>query len=134
MSRGLHRFAVLTVFCILLAGCGKPQKSENTFTRELSPPKIPPPGELLSQAENAKSSDEKLSLFQQLITAYPDSPQVDEAQFMVGFVLHEDLQRPADAREAFRVLKERFPDSEWNDDAERLMSEMPPDTSASPME
>jgi len=124
MRFGLCQHAVLALLCALLAGCSKPQTSQQSFTRELSPGKILSIGELMSQAENARSPDEKLALFQQIVAAYPDSPQVAVAQFMVGFVLYEEMHRPEDAKVAFQALKEKHPSSEWIDDADKLLAEM----------
>jgi hypothetical protein len=124
MRCGLCQHAVLAVLCALLAGCSKPQTSEQTFTRELAPGKTSSIGELLSQAENARLPDEKLALFQQIVAAYPDSPQAAVAQFMVGFILYEELKRPDDAKAAFEALKARHPSSEWIDDADKLLAEM----------
>ncbi|MCU0610976.1 MAG: tetratricopeptide repeat protein [Candidatus Eisenbacteria bacterium] len=124
MRHDLRHRAALAMLCALLAGCSKPQRAQESFTRELAPGKIATAAELLSQAETARSPDEKLTLFQQIVAAYPDSPQADVAQFMVGFVLAEELRRPGDAKAAFQVLKERYPSSEWIDDADRLMADL----------
>lgn len=123
MRDGLRWPVLLTAICALCAGCGKPHKAEQTFTRELSPGALPSVTDLLAQAEAARSPEDKLALFQQIASAYPDSPRADFAQFMVGFLLAEELKRPADAVPAFQQLKERYPSSEWIAPAETLMAE-----------
>ncbi|MBN1424347.1 hypothetical protein JXA88_07315 [Candidatus Fermentibacteria bacterium] len=124
MDRDLRRFVVLAVLCTLSAGCSKTQTPAQEFTRDLSPGKIPPPSQLLAKAETAPSADQKLALFEQFVASYPDSPRADFAQFMVGFLLSEELERPKDAAAAFNQLKTRHPASEWIDDADTLMAEM----------
>jgi len=110
-------------------GCKSDQSSQETFTRELSSAESPSPSVLMKQAQTAKTPDQKLALFQHLIAAYPDSPQADDAQFMLGFVLLENMGRKKDAQAAFEILFEKYPDSEWIDDAKSIMA--PEDSTAS---
>jgi len=107
----------------LIVGCGQKTGKEETFQMELSPGKIPDPSQLLTNAQKTHTPEEKLKLFHLIVSTYPDSPQADEAQFMIGFVYKEDLSMPEEAQKAFDMLKERYPESEWLDDAESLMNE-----------
>jgi hypothetical protein len=116
-------YSVLSLCLVLLfPGCGSKQSEEKTFVREVAPGEGPGPGNLLLNAQTARGAEKKLALFEQIVSAYPDSPQADDAQFMIGFILHEDLDRKEDAKAVFDALREKYPDSDWIDDAEKLMS------------
>ena len=114
------------VLLALIMGCGQKAKNEETFEMELSPGKIPGPSQLLTEAQKTHTPEEKLKLFHLIVSTYPDSPQADEAQFMIGFVYNEDLSMPEEASKAFKILENRYPESEWIDDAESLMSDKEP--------
>ncbi len=124
-------YLVFCGFCLALVvlplGCGNKKPQDETFRMELSPGEGSGPAELLSRAQTARTPEEKLTLFRQLAQTYPDSPQADDAQFMTGFLLKENLGKPEKAAEAFDVLKTKYPDSEWIDDAESMMGDDPGD-------
>jgi outer membrane protein assembly factor BamD (BamD/ComL family) len=107
---------------LLLPGCGSDRPKEETFVRDVAAGEGPGPGDLLEKAQTARVAEKKLALFEQIVATYPDSPQADDAQFMIGFVLHENLGRKDDAKAVFDVLLEKYPDSDWIDDAQKLMS------------
>jgi len=106
----------------LIMGCGQKAEKEETFQMELSPGKVPGPSQLLTEAQKTHTPEEKLKLFHLIVSTYPDSPQADDAQFMIGFVYNEDLAMPEEARKAFDILGEQYPESEWLDDAASLMT------------
>jgi len=113
----------ILILILVAVGCNRQAREEESFARELSPGAMSGPSELLAKGQQAKSPEEKLKLFKQIVSAFPESSQADEAQFMIGFILKEDLNQPEAAAAAFRVLEEKYPNSEWLDDAESLLSE-----------
>ncbi len=118
------RLFVVLAACALL-GCSKPKQAQHTFSLDVGQA-TPSASELLGQAESAHSPEERLALLHRIVSTYPDSPQAPVAQFMVGSILLEELKRPEEAREAFQALRERYPSSEWIDDADKLLDSAPP--------
>ena len=111
----------LSIF-LLHVGCGGDRTTEETFVRELAHGEGAGPQSLMNQAQTARGPEKKLAIFERIVAAYPDSPQADEAQFMIGFILHEDLSRYEDAQAAFDILFEKYPDSDWIDDAKSILA------------
>lgn len=122
MRSFIHYFALPLCLLLLCLGCGSDRPKEETFVREVTAGEGPGPGDLLNKAQTARGAEKKLSLFEQIVATYPDSPQADDAQFMIGFILHEDLDRKDDAKAVFDALLENYPESDWIDDAQKLMS------------
>ena len=117
-----HYFALPACLLLILFSCGPDRSKEETFVREIAPGEGPGPQELLMKAQTAPGAEKKLAFFRQIVATYPDSPQADDAQFMVGFILYEDLDRKDEGKAMFDVLFEKYPDSDWIDDAQKLMS------------
>ena len=62
-----------------------------------------------------------LDIYNRLISDFPASEHCDEAQFMVAFIYEEYLQDYSQAREAYELLIERYPDSELVASARHLL-------------
>ena len=59
--------------------------------------------------------------YQRLLEKYGSSEYADDAQFMVGFISEEYLDDYARARESYRLVIDRYPDSELAASARRLL-------------
>lgn len=72
-------------------------------------------------AQQRGSFSDALDLYNRLISEFPTSEHCDEAQFMVAFIYEEYLQDYSQAREAYELLIERYPDSELVASARHLL-------------
>ncbi|MBN1424669.1 peptidyl-prolyl cis-trans isomerase [Candidatus Fermentibacteria bacterium] len=80
--------------------------------------------ELFSMASAETDPAARLDVYRELVTRFPTGDRADDSQFMIGFVLMDELHDSAGARQAYRDLIGRFPGSEWADDAEAMLSMM----------
>ena len=62
-----------------------------------------------------------IAQYERLLREYPASAAADEAQFMIGFICEEHLGDFDRARQAYRLVVERYPDSELAENARRLL-------------
>jgi len=62
-----------------------------------------------------------IARYERLLSDYPESEAADEAQFMIGFICEEHLGEYERARQAYRLVVERYPDSELAENARRLL-------------
>ncbi|MBN1349597.1 GWxTD domain-containing protein [candidate division KSB1 bacterium] len=65
----------------------------------------------------AQNWDDALSLFQQLISEYPDSRYCAGSHFWIGYCLEKKNGFENEAFNAFDYLTKKFPESSWADDA-----------------
>ncbi len=63
-----------------------------------------------------KKHQDAIQRYDELVTRFPNSRYVDQAQFMVGYI-HEEQGRLDLAREAYLKLIEAYPESDLIDDA-----------------
>jgi TolA-binding protein len=59
--------------------------------------------------------------YERLLEEYASSEYADDAQFMIGFISEEYLEEYARARESYRLVIDRYPDSELAASARRLL-------------
>lgn len=59
--------------------------------------------------------------YERLLEKYGSSEYADDAQFMIGFISEEYLGDYARARESYRLVIDRYPDSELAASARRLL-------------
>ena len=59
--------------------------------------------------------------YERLLEEYGSSEYADDAQFMIGFISEEYLDDFARARESYRLVIDRYPDSELAASARRLL-------------
>jgi peptidyl-prolyl cis-trans isomerase C len=79
------------------------------------------PEELFEMAQTAKDPRERIGYYEQMVERFPDFPQADRAQFMVGFVYAEELADTAQARAAFERFLTLYPDSDLGEDARYML-------------
>lgn len=79
------------------------------------------PEYLFDAAEIAKllrTYDKALSLYDRLVTEYPDYKKTPSALFIKAFTLENELGRIEDAKAAYQLFLERYPENDFADDAE----------------
>lgn len=115
----MHRSWPLSLFlCVSVLSCDRSPRS--TFVQDLTAGQPASCSQLLLRAREAMGAEDKLSLFRQVVASCPDSSMADFAQFMVGFILLEELDKPQEAEEAFKILREKYPQSPWIQTADSL--------------
>jgi len=85
-----------------------------------------PPDSLMKIAQGLMESspDRAIRYFQLYLDRFPDDPKAYQAQFLIGFTYSEYLHDYDSARQAFRTMITRFPDSELTDDAQWMIDNM----------
>lgn len=82
---------------------------------------------LFSAAQTSKvlqTYDKCLSLYDWIIASYPKHPKAENAAFMKGFMFDNELKDTATARKFYTEFIEKFPKSEFVDDAQMLISNL----------
>jgi hypothetical protein len=87
--------------------------------------------ELFSLASSHSDPAQRLEIYREIAVRFPGGERADDSQFMIGFVLMDELHDTAAAVGAYGDLLERFPSSDWADDA-RAMLEMMGGTHVTP--
>ena len=64
---------------------------------------------------------EAIPYFARILEEFEASEYADDAQFMIGFISEEYLEEYARARESYRLVIDRYPDSELAASARRLL-------------
>lgn len=85
------------------------------------PGDVKTPGYLYSAANvsmNLMDSQNAISLFDRLMTAYPDYEKASECLFMKGFIYDNNLQDYEMAKKIYLEFLEKYPDDEFADDAQ----------------
>lgn len=82
------------------------------------------PKELFDEAQNSKDPRKALSLYEEIVTLYPESEHAPKAQFMVGFVYSEQLDDKDKAKIAFDTVMEKYPNSDLADDAKWMIENL----------
>lgn len=77
--------------------------------------------EQAAKAQIVKDYKKAVEIYQRIIDDYPESPMLDKALFMIGFIKMEDLNEKEDALKYFNQLVKRYPDSDLVDDAEFMI-------------
>ncbi|MDI6808140.1 MAG: peptidyl-prolyl cis-trans isomerase [Candidatus Eisenbacteria bacterium] len=85
--------------------------------------KMTPP-ELFDAAQKASTPFERIKYYQRIVTAFPDSAQAPQAQFMIGFTYSEELGDYANAETSFDAMLRRYPKSDLIPSAKWMMKNM----------
>lgn len=80
--------------------------------------------EFFTRAAKTKSPDEKLKIYRRLLIAYPDSRYAPQAQFMVGFLLADEMEDYDEARTEFERFIDVHPDHELAESARWMIENM----------
>lgn len=75
-------------------------------------------------ARSAGRSQKAIQLYDQLIQLYPSDPNLAEYMFLKAFIYDEDLQDKEKAKDAYTVLMQRFPGSNYAKDAKLLIEQL----------
>jgi outer membrane protein assembly factor BamD (BamD/ComL family) len=77
--------------------------------------------EMAAKAEAANRFDEAIRLYDTIIDKYPDSPRVDKALFMSGYINYEYLNNKDEAMVNFQRVLDEYPNSDLTDDADFMI-------------
>ncbi len=80
--------------------------------------------ELMRLATEAGNSLDKIEYYRALIEKYPHHERADEAQFMIGFELSEQLKDYDAARVEYQKVIDNYPDSSVRESAEWMIQNM----------
>jgi peptidyl-prolyl cis-trans isomerase C len=82
------------------------------------------PAQLFAQAQGATNPRERIDLFKQVVTKYPDDKSAVQADFMIGFTYAEELKDYGAARDAFKGFISRHPKSDLVTSANWMLDNM----------
>lgn len=82
------------------------------------------PEQFVTHIQEATSTGDKIQLCREMVSQFPGNKYAPWVQFMLGFVYSEELHSQVDAEEAFKVLLQRYPDSEWAEPARWMIRNM----------
>jgi len=80
--------------------------------------------ELFQDAQQAGAPQQRIDGYRKVVEQYPDADIAPQAQFMIGFVLSEELKNYDDAEKAFRQLLAKYPKSELTASAQWMVDHM----------
>jgi peptidyl-prolyl cis-trans isomerase C len=80
--------------------------------------------EIMEAAKNATNPVQAITAYKALVALYPKDEHANEAQFLIGFLNAEELQRYDEAEKAFEKLFKDYPNSDFIDDAQWMMENM----------
>ena len=87
-----------------------------------NPPRSP--AELFAQAQAEVSPRDRITLFERIISRFPDDKSAVQAAFMIGFTYSEELKDYAAARGAFEKFIREHPDSDLVPSAKWMIENM----------
>lgn len=79
---------------------------------------------LAQQAENDENFEKAIDFYSILLKKYPNNEHNYKAQFMIGFILSEELNEYDKAREAMQKVVDNYPDCDLADDARWMLDHM----------
>ena len=82
---------------------------------------------LFERAQATESAADRLRIYDEIESRFPESRHAAQALFMRGFVLIEELERLEDGVSALRELIQRYPDSELVDSARWMLENIDKD-------
>lgn len=82
------------------------------------------PGDLLSRAAAATTARGQLSLYRSYIERYPDADGAHKAQFMIAFVMSEQMRDTVAALAEYEKVLKNYPDSELAESARHMIEEL----------
>ncbi|MCX5800368.1 MAG: peptidyl-prolyl cis-trans isomerase [Candidatus Eisenbacteria bacterium] len=101
------------------------EDSSVAASKNVSPPGVAnTPEELFQAAMDSKASGQRIGIYEELLRKFPESKYAAQAQFMIGFIYSEELKDYAKAEAAFRVVTEKYPESELVDSAKWMIKNM----------
>jgi len=101
------------------------EDSSITATKNVSPPEVAStPEELFQAAMDSKDSRQRIGIYEDLLKKFPESKYASQAQFMIGFIYSEELKDFAKAEEVFKVVVQKYKDSELVDSAKWMIKNM----------
>jgi hypothetical protein len=101
------------------------EDSSLTATKNVSPPEVAStPEELFQAAMDSKDSRQRIGIYEDLLKKFPESKYASQAQFMIGFIYSEELKDFAKAEEVFKVVVQKYKDSELVDSAKWMIKNM----------
>ena len=65
-----------------------------------------------------------IALFDNVLERYPDYEKAPTALFLKGFVLEDQMQNYEEARKVYELFLEKYPDSDFADDAEMSLKNL----------
>lgn len=80
--------------------------------------------ELFQLAQQSHGPEERVQIYERILREHPDEPRCFEAQFMIGFVLAEDLKDFPRAKEAFQKVLEAYPTCDLAESARWMLANM----------
>ena len=80
--------------------------------------------DLMKMATEATSSIDKIEIYKVLLQKYPHHERADEAQFMIGFVLSEELNDFDTARTEYQKVLDNYPDTDIRDSVLYMLQNM----------
>jgi len=82
------------------------------------------PAQLFTSAQAAVRPEERIDLFRQVVTRYPNDKSAVQADFMIGFTYAEEMKDYPAARAAFQEFLRKYPKSELVDSAHWMLEHM----------
>jgi parvulin-like peptidyl-prolyl isomerase len=80
--------------------------------------------DMFNEAQAAATPAARIDAYRRLLSEYPDSDVSPQAQFMIGFILSEELKNHDEAEQAFRELLRRYPKAELSASAQWMIDHM----------
>jgi parvulin-like peptidyl-prolyl isomerase len=77
--------------------------------------------ELFTVAQDEADPTKRLDIYREIVQRFPNGERADESQFMIGFVMAEELGDTSGGRQAYEELVSRYPTSDWVDDAQAML-------------
>jgi peptidyl-prolyl cis-trans isomerase C len=82
------------------------------------------PAQLFASAQAAQSPQKRISIFQQVVSKYPNDKSAIQAAFMIGFTYAEELRDFPAARVAFEDFLKKYPKSDLVGSAKWMLENM----------
>jgi TolA-binding protein len=80
--------------------------------------------QIFTKATRAKTPEEKIRSYRQILDVHSDSPYAGQARFMIGFVLADEQKEYELARDEFNTFLEQYPDHELAESARWMLENM----------
>ena len=82
------------------------------------------PAQLFAKAQAAGTASERIELFREVTSKYPNDKSAVQAEFMIGFTYAEELRDFPAARSAFEEFMRKYPKSELVTSAKWMLENM----------
>ncbi len=124
--KSINGITILILAAAGVIGCSSEPQSQQTQQTEQTQSQVQPQTEkalfdLATKAEIANRFEDAIGYYDQIIAEYPDSPGLDKALFMAGYIKYEYKKEPKQALENFNKVIEEYPNSDLVDDAEFMI-------------